>query len=255
MIVSLENYVRDSTGSGVTDGVNPLTADTGFTVDALTDGRPEVAWRSPSAATSHRVHFILNESVTVGLAAAFGVRAVTAGVTVTSVSFERTGSFTEVRRRTVNSRGDCAALLTLAANDEWGLSVTLSASSKVQIDEVWFGPAMRLRKGAASIARGVVPATILNETPGGTAWAARQAAKRHRFALTFPPLTDAQDEDHETVYDALDGAYSPVVLLPDERDLTRVYHGRCSDDSDRATEADGYHYGRVIAFTESGRTI
>lgn len=255
MILSLENETSTLLDSVLNGSGAALGADTGYTSAALYDGRPEVAWRSSAAATTFRVHFTYTGDVRPTLVALFGVRCVTAGVTVKHCFVERGSGFTNLKRLALNSRGDGAALLNADFDTDWSVSFSLSGSSKLQIDEVWWGQYRRLRKGAAAITRTTSHGTITNETPGGTVWTAQAAAKRTSFELAFPPLTDFQDWDHDAIEDDLSGSRYPAVLIPHEDDLTQVYHGRFGDGSGRTMEPDRNFHGRVLTFTESGRTL
>lgn len=237
-----------------------LTADTGYDPDHLVDGKGESAWRSPTAATSHRI--TVEHSVGAGLvscAGAFDVVPVSPGVTVVAVRVQiggtTTGPWTDRAVLVPNGRGDWARCFAPMTEEIVSYLFELSSSSKLDIGELFHGVAAALPTNAARIRRRSIRATNVNESKGGTRWRAKFAKERLGISLPFAPLTETQDAAVTALVDAADGALGDVLLFPLADRPTEHYLGGIEDATEAEEDPSGLRSGRSVEFVESGRSL
>lgn len=271
--LSTTNYAANLGASSI---VISGAAATGYSKTAMVDGSPARVFRHTESggAVNHEIAFDLGSSRSVTCVWIIGARGTGAtsidqGVfvyyntnTAAPAEFGGAGSWTQATVHTddLNSRGDVfwdvrAAGLP-AVKRYWKILLgTDTANATIDIGEIGIGTITALTKAAATRVRSPSYGTVVNVSDTGNVFAAQIAAKRTSYELEFPPMTSAHDAEVEAVFDATEGAYSPLLFVPDSSDLTTFFHGRIEDSQSTQTDRSGLQYGRRLLFTESGRGL
>jgi hypothetical protein len=246
------------------DGVvaTNVTAATGYANSYLTDGNVASAWRSSAAGSSYEFKFDLGTAQAPDFVAGFDMIGVTKSVTDVMVYHSPDAvTYTAVETAAwswasvANARGDFSRRFAEVSKRYWKIIVWLAGASVLDVGEFWLGrvyvPEKTFSRKTVDKARG----NVLNTTDGGATFVGSLAAHRTQMQLSFSMLKQAQHESIIEIVDTVNGAASPVVLVPDAKNQKDCYHGRIGDSAPWEEGGNNRYEGLTISFSEDGRAL